>query len=72
MYQRVDSEQKGTLEGFSYFNIYNEEEFVTITCEEITSIDIDGDSVSVYDKDIPKLINALQAAYDYKMKGGDK
>ena len=70
MYKRVDCESEDNLEEFSYMNLYDEEEFVgLVRYERYVSITADGEYVYIYDQDIPKLIKALQAAYDYKTKG---
>ena len=70
MYKRVDCESEDIIEGFSYLNLYGEEEFVGMDRDDSTiKIEVDGEHIYIYDQDIPKLIKALQAAYDYKMKG---
>ena len=70
MYKRVDCESEDIIEGFSYMNLYDEEEFVgLVRSDNLVKIEVDGEYVYIYDQDIPKLIKALQAAYDYKMKG---
>jgi uncharacterized protein involved in tellurium resistance len=66
MYKRVNEGIVDEFEGFSYFNMYNEEEFVNVEGDDTVSIRIDGNSVHIYDKDIPNLIRALQAAYEHK------
>ena len=66
MYKRVNEGIQDDFEGFSYLNIYNEEEFVNVTGDGTVSIRVDGNSVHLFDKDIPNLIRALQAAYEYK------
>lgn len=69
MYKRVDCESEDYVEGFSYLNIYGEEEFVGMDRDDTTvKIEVDGERIYIYDQDIPKLIKALQAAYVYKMK----
>jgi len=69
MYKRVDCDGEDYIEGFSYLNLYDEEESVELVKgERYVIVRADGDKVGIYDKDIPKLIKALQAAYDYKMK----
>lgn len=68
MYKRVDGTAGGEeLEGFSYLNLFDEEEFVTVVGDDTVAVRIGYSSVHVFDKDIPKLIKALQAAYDYKV-----
>lgn len=68
MYKRVDGTVGDEeLEGFSYLNLFDEEEFVTVVGDDIVAVRIGCSSVHVFDQDIPKLIKALQAAYDYKV-----
>lgn len=68
MFKRVDITGDEKLEGFSYLNRDGDEEFVSLPVgsDNFVSIYIDrGDSV-VYKADIPKLIKALEAVYNYK------
>lgn len=69
MYKRVDgSNNDGELKGFSYLNLWGEEEFVNFNIgDDTVTLKIDDELVGVFDSDIPKLIKALQAAYDYKV-----
>ncbi|MGZ8888085.1 MAG: hypothetical protein ACXW1D_00850 [Halobacteriota archaeon] len=69
MYKNVD-EEGSAYEGFSYKNLHGHLEYVKLLGDyndlvEI-SLDLDGPGTEIYKKDIPKLIRALQAAYDYK------
>lgn len=68
MFKRVDVTGNEKLEGFSYLNQGGDEEYVSLPAgpSNIVTISIDrGDSV-VYKDDIPKLIKALEAVYNYK------
>lgn len=68
MFKRVDIAANEKLEGFSYLNQDGDEESVSLPAgsSNIVTISIDrGDSV-VYKDDIPKLIKALEAVYNYK------
>ena len=51
---------------FGYTNGTGEIEFVKVSCnEDIVDLHVDGEIVSIYTGDIPKLIKALQAAQKY-------
>lgn len=67
MFKRVDVDND-VIEGFSYFNRTNNEERVEIN-RSGAYIKLkegeDQDMSIVYFQDIPKLIKALQAAYDH-------
>ncbi len=69
MYKRVDNEPpKEEISGYSYINEDGLEEVVTV-CDydnTVTFIDSENRKTHVYKSDIPKLIKALQAAYDHK------
>lgn len=56
------------LEGFSYLNRDGDEEFVSLPVvpSNLSTISIDTGKVVVYKEDIPKLIKALEAVYNYK------
>lgn len=64
MYKRVDAPQSD-LEGFSYLNKNGNEEYVKVENTNWANIFIIDGGVDVYYEDIPNLIKALQAAYDY-------
>jgi len=70
MYKRVDVEDE-VVEGFSYRNHHGEIEIVGLDLESTLYVSInssEGDVVHLYKEDIPKLIKALQAAYDHKQE----
>ncbi len=67
-YRRVGIEGDDRLEGFVYCNKDGEDEFVNLgsVVAEIVSTD---SQCHIYYEDIPNLILALQAVYDYNLKG---
>ncbi len=65
MYKFVDNEQSSDFQGFAYRNKYGSEEYVNLL-ESIVEICVDSVEVEIYYEDLPKLIKALQEAYDYK------
>lgn len=72
-FKSVDGDDDMTLMGFKYTNRQEEFEYV-IFDKEICKISPDEDGGSrytfqVYTEDIPKLVKALQAAYDQYRKG---
>lgn len=68
MFKRVDVTGDEKLEGFSYLNKEGEEEFVSLPygIDGVINISIDKEIVCVYKEDLPKLIKALEAVYNYK------
>lgn len=68
MFKRVDVTGDEKLEGFSYINKYGDEESVSLPVgpSNIVTISIDRDDLVVYKEDIPNLIKALEAVYNYK------
>lgn len=71
MFKRVDVNEQEPIEGFCYISGDGEEERVVIDDGNKTIVLQDGDECEVnriYVSDIPKLILALQAAYDYLEK----
>jgi hypothetical protein len=65
MFKRVDAEE--TVSGFSYENRHGNIECVKLGESCVQAIYEDGCEISLFFyEDIPKLIKALQAAYDYK------
>lgn len=68
MYKRVDENVSEELEGFSYLNRDGDKEVVKLICKTVVTFipawDIEGSTV--YTDDIPKLIKALQAAYNHQ------
>ena len=68
MFKRVDITGNEKLEGFSYINKEGDEEFVSLPDGpyNIVTISADEDGVCIYKEDIPKLIKALEAVYNYK------
>lgn len=69
MFKRVDITGNERIEGFSYINKDGDEESVSLPdgpSNVITLLFTDGEDVYVYKEDIPKLIKALEAVYNYK------
>lgn len=72
MFVRVDDpETESAIEGFSYLSKSGYEESVRLSAASYVSIyeSNDAQHVDIYNEDIPKLIKALQAAYDHIQKG---
>lgn len=68
MFIKIDEEQE-QLDGFSYSNAHGGIEVVKMEKAWVVFEDDYAAQVSeIYYADIPKLIKALQMAYDYKMK----
>lgn len=68
MFKRVDDVDNEEIEGFSYINYNGEEEFVVLSDRfpNVISIkDNTTEAVEIFVKDIPKLVNALEAAYSH-------
>lgn len=71
MYKKID-ETIERIEGFEYSNKFGAIERVKFLHDTVVFEDDEGDELrAFYLDDIPKLIKALQAAYDYK-KGSVK
>lgn len=68
MFKRVDIVDNEKLKGFSYINKDGDEESVSLPVRpsNIVTISIDRCDSVVYKDDIPKLIKALEAVYNYK------
>ncbi len=72
MFKRVDNTNEDTpITGYSYLNQDEKEEVVVLSSAKVVKVvvsDGDGgtDTAAIYTRDIPKLILALQAAYDHK------
>jgi hypothetical protein len=67
----VDTTKGKTCEQFGYTSKCNEVEYVEadVNCSQILILRHDGEAINtIYYEDIPKLILALQAAYDFKFK----
>ena len=61
-----------SVQGFAYTNIKGKMEYVNADTlyEHFELLDENNEDISrLYYEDIPKLILALQAAYDFKFKG---
>lgn len=72
---RFDTEELPEEQLFAYTNVQGNTECVHVSkaLSAITFMNDDRDEISeIYCKDIPKLILALQAAYDFKFDGEDK
>lgn len=70
MYKRVDGTED-EFEGFSYLDVNGDEEFVSIVYDCVTIKDSSHNQVNIYKNDVPKLIKALQSAYEYKENCND-
>jgi hypothetical protein len=68
MFKFVDQESVDDIEGFAYYNNQGEVEKVQIDGSDVVRITDGEDMCVIYTADIPKLILALQAAYDYETK----
>ena len=67
MFKRVDVTGNEKLEGFSYLNQDGDEESVSLPdCIDFVTISVDNYKTYIYKEDIPKLIKALEAVYNYK------
>lgn len=68
MFKRVDSTEQinDLLEGFSYLNKGGCEETVSLSNGSLVHIEAGEDVCCIYKEDIPKLIKALEAVYNYK------
>ena len=65
MYKRIDIEED--IEGYSFANKEGEIELVKMDVPGIILVeDCDGNRSYFYQQDIPKLIKALEAAYNHK------
>jgi len=69
MFVRIDATEDHNIEGWEYLNKDGEVERVRIVDSNeaiiITITDSSGAYVAIYEKDIPKLIKALQLAKKY-------
>ena len=56
-----------TEEKFGYTNQTGNTEYIEVRASEssVKIVEADGDCVYIYNEDIPKLIKALQAAYNF-------
>jgi len=67
MFKRADIVDNEKLKGFSYLSQGGDEEYVSLPDDLYGLVDISvDDEVRVYKEDIPKLIKALEAVYNYK------
>jgi len=67
MFKRVDITGDEELEGFSYINKDGDEESVSLPDGiDVVTISVDNYKTYIYKEDIPKLIKALEAVYNYK------
>lgn len=68
MFKRVDDSAANPIRGFSYVSKSRIQEGVRLddSTVEIIYVENEGPNSSIYYEDIPLLIKALQAAYDYK------
>lgn len=65
-FKRIDLDEDAEYEGFSYYNCDGYEEHVKFGEDIVLYIGDDDAEYPVYVDDVPKLIKALQAAYDFK------
>lgn len=69
MFKSVDEESIDEIEGFSYLNKDGDKEFVELDWSYVVLRGGGGDGLdAIYYEDIPKMILALQAAYDHNLK----
>jgi hypothetical protein len=67
MFKRVDVTGNERLEGFSYINKDGDEESVSLPDGiNVVTISVDNYKTYIYKEDVPKLIKALEAVYNYK------
>lgn len=70
MFKRIEIESNEVIEGFSYQENDGELEYVIMDysgrCHSVDIKNSGEDVTTIYKADIPKLILALQAAYDFK------
>ena len=67
MFKHVDITSSEKRKGFSYLNRDGDEEFVSLPNGPYNIVTIYTDeNVDIYKEDIPKLIKALEAVYNYK------
>lgn len=67
MYKRVDIDEQESIDGFSYNNYDGDLEIVKFFGTEAVTL-VYGDScqvATIYIEDIPKLVKALEAAYEH-------
>lgn len=72
MFKRIDIEESQQIDGYSYENLDGMIECISLSNGSVVEIlTEDGSGLhEIYTKDIPKLIIALQAAYDQLVKEG--
>lgn len=69
MFKSIDKESADEIEGFSYTNADDEKEYVELDWSYVILKDGSGSPLDmIYYKDIPKMILALQAAYEHNLK----
>ena len=67
VYKRIDIDEDAEYSGFSYMNGDGYEEYVEFSHDDnVLWLGNDVDGFPVYVDDVPNLIKALQAVYDYK------
>jgi len=69
MIKHIDKDYDATIEGFAYTNQDGDIEEVVYDWDMVTiryGCEDGGSCSEIYINDIPKLIKALQAAYDYR------
>jgi hypothetical protein len=67
MFKRVDEQEpRVQIDGFSYMNTNGSLEYVHCGTGIIEVEDSSGGKAVIWREDVPKLILALQAAYDHK------
>lgn len=65
MYKRVDIDEDTTYAGWSFVD-EDEDEFRVSVDYDVMRVGSEYDHFSMYKRDIPKLIKALQEAYKYE------
>ena len=65
----VDQEERKSVNEFAYYNRDNEVEVVkTYAGGSVADLTLDNRTIHIYSEDIPNLIKALQAAYNFWKK----
>lgn len=65
MFKFVDDGADTPISGYAYINLDGIVENVGLLNGDIVHINVSGEYVAIYVNDVPKLILALQAAYDH-------
>ena len=67
MFKRITEKDEGPFEGYVYLNNDGYDEYVEVSSSAAVKIvTYCGGNAVIYTEDIPKLIKALQMAYNYQ------